>query len=83
MKTICLNMIVKNESHIILETLENILSTLKIDYWVISDTGSTDNTPQLIKEFFQSRNIPGELKHDPWKDFGHNHSQKKTGSSNP
>jgi GR25 family glycosyltransferase involved in LPS biosynthesis/tetratricopeptide (TPR) repeat protein len=77
-------MIVKNESHIIVKTLENILSKLQIDYWVISDTGSTDNTPQLIEEFFQSHNIPGELKHDTWKDFGHNrsialeHAYKKT-----
>ena len=38
-KTICLNMIVKNESHIIESTLVNILENIKIDYWVISDTG--------------------------------------------
>jgi len=43
-KTICLNMIVKNESKIIKETLDNICKYIKLDYWVISDTGSTDNT---------------------------------------
>ena len=43
-KTICLNMIVKNESHIIESTLNNILDQLPIDYWIISDTGSTDDT---------------------------------------
>ena len=42
--TICLNMIVKNESHIILSTLKNVLEHINIDYWVISDTGSTDDT---------------------------------------
>jgi GR25 family glycosyltransferase involved in LPS biosynthesis/tetratricopeptide (TPR) repeat protein len=72
MKTLCLNMIVKNEGHIILETLKNILSKLTIDYWVISDTGSTDNTPNLIIDFFQKRKIPGILTHDEWKNFGHN-----------
>ena len=48
-QTICLNMIVKNESHIIEKTLENICNKIKISYWVISDTGSTDNTVELIK----------------------------------
>ena len=40
--TLCLCMIVKNESHIILETLSSVRKY--IDYWVICDTGSTDNT---------------------------------------
>jgi len=71
-KTICLNMIVKNESHIILKTLANILQYIPLDYWVISDTGSTDNTPDVIKKFFKERNIPGELLHHAWKDFGYN-----------
>jgi glycosyltransferase involved in cell wall biosynthesis len=65
-------MIVKNESSIIRETLENLVSHLKFDYWVISDTGSTDDTPQIITDFFKEKNIPGELCHDTWKDFGHN-----------
>ena len=42
-KTICLNMIVKNESKIIRETLVNICKYIKLDYWVISDTGSSDD----------------------------------------
>lgn len=50
-KTICLNMIVKNESHIIASTLKNILEHIKIDYWVISDTGSTDDTVDIIQDF--------------------------------
>ena len=67
-------MIVKNESHIIEETLTNILEYMELDYWVISDTGSTDNTKQIIKDFFKNKNIPGELFEDEWKDFGHNRS---------
>ena len=53
-KTICLNMIVKNESHIIRETLVNICKYVKLDYWVISDTGSSDNTIDIIKSIFKS-----------------------------
>ena len=60
-QTICLNMIVKNESAIIEQTLSNLLSKIKIDYYVISDTGSTDNTKQIIKNFFDSKNILGEI----------------------
>ncbi len=71
-KTLCLNMIVKDESLIILETLKNVTEHLDIDYWVISDTGSTDNTCQIIENFFSEKKIPGELIHTPWKDFGHN-----------
>ena len=52
LKTICLNMIVKDESPIIEKTLENILSKIDIDYWVISDTGSSDNTREIITDFF-------------------------------
>lgn len=74
-KTICLNMIVKNESHIVASTLKNILEHIRIDYWVISDTGSTDNTMEIIQEFFKEREIPGELFQDEWKDFGYNRSR--------
>jgi glycosyltransferase involved in cell wall biosynthesis len=52
-------MIVKNESHIIKETLKSI--TPYIDYYVINDTGSTDNTIQVIKDYFNSVNIEGEV----------------------
>jgi hypothetical protein len=73
-KTICLNMIVKDESHIIETTLNNIVENINIDYWVISDTGSTDNTKDIITNFFKNKNIEGELYDDKWEDFGHNRS---------
>jgi glycosyltransferase involved in cell wall biosynthesis len=65
-------MIVKDESHIIESTLNNIIENIQIDYWVISDTGSTDGTQDIILEFFDKHNIPGELYEDKWKDFAHN-----------
>jgi glycosyltransferase involved in cell wall biosynthesis len=71
-KTVALCMIVKNESHIIHECLNSIYQY--IDYWVISDTGSTDGTQDIIKKFFEEKGIPGELHQDEWKNFGHNRS---------
>jgi hypothetical protein len=71
---ICLNMIVKNEAHVIKDTLENILKYIPISYYVISDTGSNDGTQDIIKNFFDSKNINGEIFNDQWKDFGHNRS---------
>ena len=73
--TICLNMIVKDEEHIILKTLNNILKFIPLSYWVICDTGSRDNTKELIIEFFKNKNIPGELIEDNWVDFGLNRTK--------
>ena len=47
--TVTLCMIVKDESHIIKECLKSMLPY--IDRYDITDTGSTDGTPELIKEF--------------------------------
>lgn len=67
---ICLLLIVKNEAHIIRECLETVYPY--ISYWVISDTGSTDDTPKIITDFFKEKAIPGELHHDEWKRFDYN-----------
>ena len=70
--TICLNMIVKNESHIIVKTLENLCSYVDFDAYFISDTGSTDNTMDLIRAFFKERGVPGVIEQVEWRDFGFN-----------
>lgn len=70
--TICLNMIVKNESHIIEKTLENLCRYIDFDAYYISDTGSTDNTMEIIRTFFKARGIPGEIEQVEWRDFGFN-----------
>lgn len=70
-KTICLNMIVKNESKVITRCLQSVKPL--IDYWVIVDTGSTDGTQTIIKNFMKG--IPGELHEQPWKNFGHNRNE--------
>ena len=83
-KTICLNMIVKNEAAIIQDTLENIIAHIPLDYYVISDTGSDDNTAEIIEQFFAEKGIKGEIHHDKWVNFAHNrncalqHAQGKT-----
>lgn len=69
---ICLNMIVKNEAHVIGKTLENLHNNIKFSYYVICDTGSTDDTVNVIKTFFDSKGIKGEIYIDVWKDFGYN-----------
>lgn len=71
MTTLCLNMIVKDEAHVIRRCLE--AARPLIDSWVIVDTGSTDGTQDLIREVLAD--IPGELHERPWKNFGHNRSE--------
>lgn len=70
MKSLCLVMIVKNEEKVIQRCLESVYRFL--DYWVICDTGSTDNTIEIIKSFFKKNNIEGELLDHKWKNFGFN-----------
>lgn len=67
-KTVCLNMIVKNETKVIKRCLTSVKPL--IDYWVIVDTGSTDGTQEMIKEFM--KDIPGNLYETPWINFEHN-----------
>lgn len=71
--TVCLTMIVKNESHIIHEVLTSVYK--HINYWVVVDTGSTDNTKEIIQTFFADHNIPGELHTRAWKNFGDNRTE--------
>jgi len=76
MKTLCLNMIVKNESAVIVDTLKNLIATFPaLDYYCITDTGSTDNTIQLIQSTFNEYNISGEIHHENWQDFAWNRTQ--------
>lgn len=70
-KTVCLNMIVKDESQVINRCLASVKPL--IDYWVIVDTGSTDETQNIIKEYMKE--IPGELHERPWVDFAENRNQ--------
>lgn len=68
---ICLNMIVKNEAKDIERCLRSVIPF--IDYWVIVDTGSTDDTAKIIHSVMEG--IPGVLYSRPWKNFGHNRTE--------
>ena len=74
-KTICLNMIVKNEAAIIADTLQNLCSYINFAYWVICDTGSTDQTKEIICDFFEKKGIKGELIEHEWRDFAYNRTK--------
>jgi glycosyltransferase involved in cell wall biosynthesis len=73
---ICLNMIVRNEAHIVGEVLETVAPY--ITSWVIVDTGSDDGTQDLIRSQMAGFGIPGELHQRPWRNFGHNRSEALT-----
>jgi len=66
-------MIVKDESHIIHEVLQCVKDL--IDTFVIVDTGSKDNTIQIIRNFFDIHDIQGEVLEREWKGFGPSRSE--------
>jgi glycosyltransferase involved in cell wall biosynthesis len=70
--SVCLNMIVKNESKIIQRMLATVVQY--IDTYVICDTGSTDDTKAKIVEFFaQHPHIQhGKIINEPFRDFEYN-----------
>ena len=70
-QTVCLCMIVKNESHVLARCLSSVLPIL--DTWIIVDTGSTDGTQQIARNFLGS--LPGELIEREWVDFAFNRSE--------
>jgi len=69
--TLC--MIVKDEEAIIERCLESIAPY--IDRYDITDTGSTDKTKEIIKNFFDARGIPGTVHEMEWEGFGKSRTQ--------
>lgn len=68
MAEIILNMIVKNESKIIRRMLRSVLPI--ISGYCIVDTGSTDNTIEIIQDCL--RTVKGEIHQEPFQNFGYN-----------
>lgn len=68
--TLCLNMIVKNESKIITRLFDSVIGV--IDNYCICDTGSTDDTIDIIRNYFSNKNISGKIVTEPFKNFCHN-----------
>jgi len=67
---LALNMIVKNEGKIIERLLTSVLPI--VDTYCICDTGSTDNTKEIIKNFFDKWDISGSIVDEQFIDFGYN-----------
>jgi GR25 family glycosyltransferase involved in LPS biosynthesis len=67
---ICLAMIVRNEAHVIAHTLQLLVDHVPgITHWVISDTGSDDGTPDIVRDF--------------WAQHAKKLRKKKTNTSDP
>lgn len=65
-------MIVKNESSIIVSTLDHLQRHFDIDFWAICDTGSTDKTVALVQDYLVKHQLKGQVLKHVWQDFSHN-----------
>lgn len=72
-KTICLCAIMKNESKVLKRMIDSCRNI--IDYWVFIDTGSTDDSKEVLQSIMKEYNIPGELHERGWVNFEHNRNQ--------
>jgi len=70
LKKIGFCIIVKNESHVIERCLDSVKQI--IDYVLIVDTGSDDNTIDVINNWIESNNVPGKVISEPWQNFSYN-----------
>lgn len=68
--TVCATMIVRNEQAVLGRCLNSLREL--VDCAVIVDTGSTDDTLNIINQF---RDFPIYLHSRPWVNFGHNRTE--------
>jgi len=71
-QTIALSMIVKDEEEVILRALDSVRHF--VDYYCICDTGSSDNTVKVIKDYLKKNGFKGRVYQDHWVNFAHNRS---------
>jgi len=69
-RKIIVTIMIKNEERIIKRCISNALNIA--DAICISDTGSTDRTIDILKEYLPTLNIPATFVQHEWQDFGHN-----------
>ena len=75
-KRIILLTMIKNENRIIKRMIESSLAA--VDAVCVCDTGSTDNTIEVLTEYFAGFKVPAKIFNGPehlWKNFGYNRSQ--------
>ncbi len=70
-QTICLSMIVKDEASVIKRCLDSVRGL--ITHWAIVDTGSTDDTIEIIQR--ELADLPGSVIQRPWVSFCENRNQ--------
>lgn len=69
-KRICLTMIVKNEAKNMPRLLDSLVTV--IDFISVVDTGSSDETEKVIKDWGKAHNIPTTVHHLPFRNFAFN-----------
>jgi glycosyltransferase involved in cell wall biosynthesis/GR25 family glycosyltransferase involved in LPS biosynthesis len=71
--SVCLVMIVRDAAGFVVETLRSVARF--VDDWVVVDTGSTDDTAEVVSSFFAGAGIDGTLLRRPWVGFAHNRTE--------
>ena len=69
-KSICLTMIVKNESKNMVRLFKSLYYVL--DFISVVDTGSTDDTIEIIETWGKEHNIPTKVDKELFRNFAHN-----------
>lgn len=70
-------LIVKNEAHVIERCLNSVRPL--VDYFYVCDTGSTDGTPEVIRNWLFKNQLEGRVEEKQWVNFAHNRSEALSG----
>src|ERR1700730_14454058 len=65
-------MIFNNEANVIRGCLVSALPL--VDYILVVDTGSSDGTQQIVRDFLDEQGVKGAVIDEPWRDFAYNRS---------
>lgn len=67
---VCLMALSRNEAYRMPKMLESIRG--QVTGYMVCDTGSVDNTKEIIKSFFDSQGITGQIVSHEWENFAQN-----------
>jgi len=63
---------VRDESPVVCRALNSVRNLINVLF--LCDTGSTDGTPEIVKDWCTKERIEGQFLHHPWRNFGYNRS---------